>query len=238
MISPPSLTIQLDALIQFDTPTIANAMESLEIAPCAFTGPEIHAMTLGGPIAGIGVTGTMKDQSGSKFAHLEPWLRFLEEIEKAPFPVVAMLQDDSQRPGRDAMIGEGMSRLMRATGAVGVLCSGVIRDIASLQEMKFPVWASGLAADRGGIRFHRYQVPIEIAGMKVNPGDLIMADENGALIVPFDRLADLLAAAARVTAKEAKMFEMFSTPDFRVSQLYEFYSEALKSARSERGGEF
>ncbi len=213
-------------------------MESLQIAPRAFTGPEIRAMTTERPIAGIAVTGTMKEQRGGKFAHLEPWLRFLEEVENTSLPVVTVLQDESERPGRDAMIGEGMSRMMRATGAVGVLCDGMIRDIASLREMKFPVWAGGLAADRGQIRFHRYQVPVKVAGMKVNPGDLIMADENGALSVPVDRLADVLAAAAQVAGKEARLFEMFSTPDFRVSQLYEFYSEPLKSARSERSGEF
>ena len=127
-----------------------------------------------------------------------------------------------------------MLRLMRATGAVGVLCNGVIRDIASLQEMKFPVWAGGFAADRGGIRFHRYQAPIEIAGRKVNPGDLVMADENGALIVPFDRLADLLAAAARVLLPRKRSCSKMSSqrPISAYLNLYEFYSEALKSARS------
>jgi 4-hydroxy-4-methyl-2-oxoglutarate aldolase len=237
MICLPNVA-ELEALVRFDAPTIANAMESLQIAPRAFTGPEIRAITTGRPIAGIALTGTMKEQWGGKFAHIEPWLRFLEEVEKTPLPVVAVLQDESERPGRDAMIGEGMSRMMRATGAVGVLCDGVIRDIASLRDMDFPVWAGGMVADRGQIRFHRYQVPVNIAGMKVHPGDLIMADENGAIVVPVDRLADVLAAAAQVATKEAKLFEMFSTPDFRVAQLYEFYSEPLKSARSERSGEF
>ena len=237
MICLPSVA-ELEALVRLDTPTIANAMESLQITSRAFTGREIRALTPGRPVAGIALTGTMKEQWGGKFAHIEPWLRFLEEVEKTPLPVFAVLQDESERPGRDAMIGERMSRMMRATGAVGVLCDGVIRDVASLQDMDFPVWAAGLVADRGQIRFHRYQVPVKIAGMKVNPGDLIMADENGALIVPVDRLADVLAAAAQVAAKEAKLFEMFSTPDFRVSQLYEFYSEPLKSARLERSGEF
>ena len=79
------------------------------------------------------------------------------------------------------MIGEGMSRAMRACGAVGVISDGAIRDIAALRQMRFPVVAAGLATDRGRIRFHRLQVPLQVCGMTVHPGDLIHADENGAI---------------------------------------------------------
>lgn len=225
---------EIQALAAFDTPTIANAMETLEITGRRFTGPQIRPLVeSAGPIIGVAVTATMKEQWGGKFAHLEPWLRFLEEIERCTAPVIAVFHDESEQPGRDAMIGEGMSRVMRAAGAAAVLCDGVIRDIAALREMSWPVWSAGTSADRGRIRFHRYQVPIEIAGMTVAPGEIIHADENGALIVPRDRVQDILAAAAKVAANEEKMFAMFSDPAFRVAQLYEYYAGQLKAARGE-----
>ena len=219
---------QIQALAAVDTPTIANAMESLQITDRRFTGPQIRPMTgASGPVVGIGVTATMKEQWGGKFAHLEPWLKFVDEIETCPLPVIAVFHDESEQAGRDAMIGEGMSRAMRAAGAAGVLCDGCIRDLAALREMSWAVWAGGSSADRGRIRFHRYQVPVEIAGMVVHPGDIIHADENGAVIVPADRVQDILEAAAKVAANEAKMFAMFSDPGFRVAQLYEFYAGRL-----------
>ena len=224
----------IHALATLDTPTIANAMETLQIADRRFTGPQIRPMTgASGPVVGIAVTAMMKEQWGGKFAHLEPWLKFLDEIERCPLPVIAVFHDESEQAGRDAMIGEGMSRAMRAAGAAGVLCDGCIRDLAALREMSWAVWAGGCSADRGRIRFHRYQVPVEIAGMAVHPGDLIHADENGALIVPADRVQDILEATAKVAANEAKMFAMFSDPAFQVAQLYAFYAGPLKAARGE-----
>jgi 4-hydroxy-4-methyl-2-oxoglutarate aldolase len=224
----------VQALVAYDTPTIANAMESLQIAERRFTGPQIRPIvTAGRPIVGVAVTATMKQQWGGKFAHLPPWLEFLEAIERSPLPVVALFHDESERAGRDAMIGEGMSRAMRAAGAVGVLCDGVVRDVGALREMGWPVWGTGVAADRGRIRFHRCQVPVEIAGMPVSPGEIVHADENGALIVPVDRIEEILEAAAKVAAKEADLFRMLSAPGFRVSQLREFYAGPLASAHGE-----
>jgi regulator of RNase E activity RraA len=235
-IVPTGLTAgRIKTLARYDTPTIANALESLLAGSVQFIGPEVRAVTpLGGPIVGVAVTATMTEQWGGKFDHLEPWLRFLEEIERTALPVVAVFQDDSRCPGRQAMIGEGMSRAMRAAGAVAAICSGSIRDVAALREMAFPALAAGLVADRGRIRFHRYQVPVEIAGMTVMPGDLIHADENGAVVIPADRVADVFAAAGQVSAKEARLFAMFAEPAFRVAGLYEYYREELAAARAAR----
>ena len=229
---------QIDALTAFDTPTIANAMESLRITARCWMGPRIRTLSGGGPIAGIAVTATMKEQWGGRYAHLEPWLRFLEEIEATPLPCIAIFHDESAEPGRTAMIGEGMSRLMRIAGAAGVICDGAIRDVPALRSLDLAVWGSGVVADRGNIRFHRYQVAVEIEGMPVTPGDLIHADENGAVVVPIDRVAEVAAAAAEVQAKEARLFGMFAEEDFRIAKLYDHYAEALQAARQERGGEF
>lgn len=217
---------------------IANASETPRVPATQFMGSAIRAaVPASKPVCGIAVTATMKEQWGSKFAHIEPWLRFPEAVEKEPLPVIAIFRDESPAPGRDSMIGEGMPRAMRAAGAVAVVCDGCIRDKAAPREMALPVWASGLVADRGHIRFHRYQVPMQIGGMKVNPGDLIHADENGAVVVPRDCVEEVLEAAAQISAKEAHLFAMFEAPGFRVAQLYDFYAEALKSVRAAGTGE-
>lgn len=232
-----AVSIALDhirALSALDTPTIANAMDGLGITPCQFTGPEIRLV--GGaacPVVGVAVTATLKEQWGGKFAHLEPWLKFLEEIERTPLPAIAVFHDESAQAARDAMVGEGMSRAMRSLGAAAVICDGAVRDLEALREMAYPVWARGTSAGRGRIRFHRYQVPVEVGGMAVYPGDLIHADVNGALIVPVDRISEIVCAAEQVAQREAKMFKMLADPGFHVTRLYEFYADALKTARAE-----
>ncbi len=221
---------QIRSLAAFDTPTISNAMDSLRISPHPCTGPRLRVMAGAATVVGVAVTGTMCEQWGGAYAHIEPWLRFLEEIEHSEVPAVAVIQDTSHAPGRDAMVGEGMTRLMGIAAAAGVICDGSIRDIAQLRELGVPVWASGLVAGRGSLRFHRYQVPVEVDGMRVAPGDLIHADENGAVVVPGDRAAEVAAAAAAVTAKEAAFFRMFAAPDFRVGRLHEYYAGLARAA--------
>ena len=225
--------MKLDALAKYDTPTITNAMDSLGIAPRSFLGPRIRALAPGAPVVGIAVTCTMKEQWGGKFSHLEPWLKFLEEIESALLPCVAIFHDDSAVAGREAMIGEGMARVMRIAGAVGVICDGSVRDVGQLRGLDLAIWSSGVVVDRGSLRFHQFQIPVEIDGMQVKPGDLIHADENGAVVVPMDRAEEIAEAAVAVSAREARLFPMFAQPDFRVAKLRDFYADALRSARGE-----
>lgn len=234
MSARPLTADHIRALAAFDTPTISNAMDSLRISPHPCTGPRLRALAGTSPVVGLAVTATMQEQWGGAFAHIEPWLGFLEEIERASLPTVAVIQDTSQAPGRDAMIGEGMTRLMRLAAAAGVICDGSIRDISQLRELAIPVWARGLVAGRGSLRFHRYQVPVQVDGMHVKPGDLIHADENGAVVVPADRAADVAAAAAAVTAKETALFHMFSEPDFGVAKLRDYYAALARSATPEQ----
>ena len=132
------------------------------------------------------------------------------------------------------MIGEGMSLAMKACGAVGAICSGAVRDVAQVRSLEFPVLACGVTADRGRIRFHRYQVPVEVGGILVQPGDLIHADENGGLVLPVDRIPEICMAAAAVARKEAAIFALFREPGFRVSRMREMYRDALASADGER----
>ena len=224
----------IQALTGFDTPTIANALEVLEVPDVQWSGPSIRLLTqLATPIVGVAVTATMSEQRGGVFEHIEAWVNFCEEIERIPIPVIAVFHDDSKHPGREAMIGEGMSRAVRAAGAVGLICDGCIRDIDRLREMNFPVMGKGLTAHRGRIRFHRFQVPVQVAGMAVLPGDLIHADMNGAVVIPKELVTQTVDAARNVVSKEAKLFAMISDPSYRVKNLRLWYRPAIESARGE-----
>jgi 4-hydroxy-4-methyl-2-oxoglutarate aldolase len=228
----PTLDARLIAeLAAYDTPTLANAFEILGIRSSPPPGRDIKPFTsIQKPLVGLAVTGTFSEQRGGKWEHLEGWLRFLEAIEATYVPAVAVLHDASNVPEREAMIGEGMVRAMRAVGAVGAICDGVNRDIKALRKIGFPTFCKGLSADRGRIRFHHYQVPVQLGELTVHPGDLLHADENGILVLPSDRVPEILQAAEQVSAKEAKLFPVFDEPGFCVARLREFYRDALESA--------
>ncbi|PRX96466.1 RraA family protein [Paraburkholderia sp. BL25I1N1] len=89
---------------------------------------------------------------------------------------------------RFACWGGGVTAGIQASGAVAGIVDGPCTDLAQLEESGFPVWARGIASittrmyDLGG----RMNVPVSIGGVVVNPGDVVLADDSGVLILPPD----------------------------------------------------
>src|SRR3954451_24452789 len=85
-----------------------------------------------------------------------------------------------------AMIGGNIARGMRSRGILGFVIDGAVRDVSELRDLGFPTFARGVAtaaADLGGPR-GEVNVPIACGGVVVNPGDIIVADEDGIVVVP------------------------------------------------------
>ena len=101
-------------------------------------------------------------------------------------------------------IGELMATQMQVRGVRAYVTSGGVRDTAELRAMGFPVWtahvsAQGTVKDTAG----SVNVPVVLGGVVVNPGDIVVADDDGVTIVPRERAGEALAAARARAAKEA-----------------------------------
>jgi len=96
-----------------------------------------------------------------------------------------------------AMMGGNISLGMQARGLRGFVIDGAVRDVSELRELGFPTFARGVAtaaADLGGPR-GEVNVPIACGSVVVNPGDLVVADEDGVVVVPPDAVEDVLDGA-------------------------------------------
>ncbi len=115
---------------------------------------------------------------------------------------VAVLGTSS--PNTDGMFGELLATSFRARGAVGLVIDAGCRDTAELREMGFPVWSHSVNA-KGTVKatVGSVNTPILCAGALVHPGDVVVADDDGIVIVPRLHAAGVAAAAAARETKEA-----------------------------------
>jgi 4-hydroxy-4-methyl-2-oxoglutarate aldolase len=101
-------------------------------------------------------------------------------------------------------LGELIATALAARGVRGFVIDGGVRDVAELREMGFPVWSS-LVSALGTVkeRLGDVNTPIECAGQRIEPGDIVVADDDGVVVVPRTNAGAVLAACRERTAKES-----------------------------------
>ena len=130
---------------------------------------------------------------------------FLDDVESGQVVVI-------DNAGRDTCTvwGDIMSLMAGMKGISGTVIDGVCRDLPAIEKMGYPIYSKGVYMVTGKDRVFvdAVNVPVAISGLQVNPGDIIMADDSGAIRIPLERALEVLESAERIASTERKIEEL------------------------------
>ncbi|MGH9616090.1 MAG: RraA family protein, partial [Acidobacteriaceae bacterium] len=142
-------------------------------------------------LAGRAMTVLEEDISESP-SEARPWGKMLEALDSLGSNDIYVC---SGSVAPYALFGELMSTAALRRGAVGAICNGFVRDTHQILALEFPVYCRGSYAldQRGRGTVRDYRVPLLLGEVWINPGDLVIGDVDGAMAVPREREAEVIA---------------------------------------------
>lgn len=158
-----------------------------------YLGPEFRPAWPGARVGGTAVT-VMCWPGDNLMIHVA-----VEQCRPGDVLVVA-----TNSPSTDGLFGELFATALAQRGVRGVVLGSGVRDVAELREMGFPAWSRAVSA-QGSVKATAgaVNVPIVLGGQLIHPGDVVLADDDGVLVVPRADVPRALAAAQARVEKEA-----------------------------------
>ncbi|MFY9726268.1 MAG: RraA family protein [Bryobacteraceae bacterium] len=220
---------QLEKLRQFDTCTLSNAIERLDIRPrnegfirntaaCRF--PQLP------PVIGYAVTAkvraSMAPIRGRCYYEHADWWRYASRV---PGPRIFAMQDDDDPPGAGALFGEAYARIGRALDCVACVTNGAVRDLPAIEALGFQLFAGSVSVSHAYAHVVEFGVPVEIGGLKIRSGDLLHGDLHGIHSIPLDAAADLDVVAEQVIECDRALAAFTGREDFSVDLLAKMLEE-------------
>lgn len=202
----PLTADQTAALRTISTATLTTVLLKKGIRQCSMVGPQ--PLTGGASVARVvGEAFTLRFVPAREdLATPASWASPISTraaIEAMPEGVIAVI--DAMGVKTAGVFGDILTERMRVRGVVAMVTDGVVRDRVGVEGTGLPVWCQGAAAPASvaGLTFVGWQEPIACGGVAVFPGDAIVADGDGAVVIPQALIGDVITAALEQERFEA-----------------------------------
>ena len=224
----------LEALRELDTPTVCNALEVVApkrrgygytVDPLVCTRPELGSMV------GYARTATIRAMHPSDLAGAEARAMqdaYYSYVDDGPKPSIMVIQDlDGDSRGYGSFWGEVNSNIHRGLGCIGLITDGSVRDLPDVAE-GFQMLADRVGPSHAFVHPVGYGTPVTVAGMRVKDGDLMHADQHGAVVIPHDVAEGVPEAAAAIARREAVIIGASQEPGFDMARLRQAWGDAAE----------
>jgi len=201
VMAQPGQTSIADGFRYVEVASVSDAIEQLygqraymshdmrPLSPTKFAGPAVTVM--------------LKKEEHKEGAAASQGM--LDAIDAAPpgSVYVMVLEDGADYAG----IGGLMATAMKYRGFAGAVIDASVRDTPQIRKLQFPVFSRGIAPSTtiNHYRVTGVNVPVTCAGVRVNPGDIVSADEDGVVVIPTARAAEILKKSQELDDTEHRM---------------------------------
>ncbi|MFJ8140844.1 RraA family protein [Streptomyces sp. NPDC096013] len=231
MAEPTVTDGQLERLRRLDTPTVCNALDLIDpdfdlpyftSQPLRCVYPKLP------PMVGFARTASIRAVTppADRVDAAEVRAAYYEYVAQGAGPTVVVMEDlDGDRAGSGCMWGEVNTAIHQQLGCLGTVTNGSVRDVDD-NAPGFQILAGGVVPSRAHTWVVDFGQPVTVRGMEVRDGDLIHADQHGAVRVPSALVDQVLAGADTVTRREQALLASVRSDSFTVAAL----RKALKAS--------
>ena len=208
---------QLEELRSVDSPTVANAIEVFKVRDDTegYMGMDIPCLTPEfGVMVGYAVTITADSTTPGRARSRQGHIKVYDALVASPKPAVLVMQDVGMKRTHACFLGDVIATLSHRLGAIGIVTDGGVRDLDGVRPLGFHVFAAGLVVAHGTFNFIDAGVPVEMSGVRIQPGDLIHGDASGVTTIPHQIVDKVYGECLKLRERESALKDYAHSRDF------------------------
>ena len=217
--------IDLKKIAAFDTCTLSNAIEQLNVRLRneGFTSGGLRCrfpslpLTIGYAATGRVRTSTPPVRQRCYYDRMDWW----SYVASLPQPRIMVLQDMDHTPGLGAFVGEIHAAIGDALHCVGCITNGAVRDLPAVEAMGFQLFSGRISVSHAYAHIVDMGEPVDLGGLRISSGDLIAGDRHGILNIPLSVAPEVPEAARKIWEQERELIAFCRSSQFSLKELEE-----------------